>query len=114
VHQRLSRLIDGQEDQPAGKWLGGGGPVSDNVGNDGPGWPPVLSEDRPPVEHAPSEMGQALMAFAKRKEQPGSWTPRSSRDGASIPVDQLRHMLTRGDTCNCRVAMNLLAERGNV
>ncbi len=37
-HERLSRLIDGQVDQPAGKHLGGGGPVSDNkVGGVGPG-----------------------------------------------------------------------------
>lgn len=72
------------------------------------------------------------MAFAKRKEQPAPPPDlagqilklrgqveafldakvaelKASRDGASIPVDQLRHMLTRGDTCNCRVAMNLLA-----
>ena len=37
-HERLSVLIDGQVDQPAGKHLGGGGPVSDNkVGGVGPG-----------------------------------------------------------------------------
>ena len=37
-HERLSRLIDGQVDQPAGEILGGGGPVSDNkVGGVGPG-----------------------------------------------------------------------------
>jgi hypothetical protein len=39
-HQSLSGLIDGQEDQPAGPLLGGGGPVSDNkVGGVGPGRP---------------------------------------------------------------------------
>jgi len=35
---------------------------------------------------------------------------KSSRDGASVPIDFLRHMLTRGDTCPCRIAMNLLTE----
>ena len=39
-HERLSRLIDGQVDQPAGEILGGGGPVSDNkVGGVGAGKP---------------------------------------------------------------------------
>jgi hypothetical protein len=39
-HQRLSGLIDGQYDHPAGKLLGGGGPVSDNkYGGVGPGRP---------------------------------------------------------------------------
>jgi hypothetical protein len=31
VHERLSRLIDNQKDQPAGPMLGGGGPVSNNL-----------------------------------------------------------------------------------
>jgi len=40
VHQKLTALIDGQYDQPAGKLLGGGGPVSDNKhGGVGPGKP---------------------------------------------------------------------------
>ena len=38
AHEGLSRILDNQEDLPSGKWLPGGGPVSDNVGNDGPGW----------------------------------------------------------------------------
>ena len=39
-HTRLSGLIDGQNDQPAGRLLGGGGPVSDNKhGGVGPGRP---------------------------------------------------------------------------
>ena len=35
-----------------------------------------------------------------------------SADGANQPVESLRQMLTRGDSCMCRVAMNILAERG--
>jgi len=35
---------------------------------------------------------------------------KAGRDGQSMPVEQLRHMLTRGDNCPCRVAMNILAE----
>jgi hypothetical protein len=39
-HTRLSGLIDGQNDQPAGRLLGGGGPASDNKhGGVGPGRP---------------------------------------------------------------------------
>jgi len=40
VHGKLNVLIDNERDQPAGKWLGGGGPVSDNdIGiNDGSAW----------------------------------------------------------------------------
>jgi hypothetical protein len=39
-HERLAGIIDGQYDQPAGKLLGGGGPVSDNKhGGVGPGRP---------------------------------------------------------------------------
>jgi hypothetical protein len=38
AHEGLSVLIDGQEDQPAGKILGGGGPVSDNADDNSPGW----------------------------------------------------------------------------
>ena len=39
---------------------------------------------------------------------------KAGRDGASMPAEQLRHMLTRGDSCLCRAATNILAERGNV
>ena len=35
---------------------------------------------------------------------------KAGRDGQSMPVKQLRLMLTRGDNCPCRVAMNILAE----
>jgi hypothetical protein len=38
AHQRLASLIDGQDDQPAGKLLGGGGPVSENADDNSPGW----------------------------------------------------------------------------
>jgi hypothetical protein len=38
---------------------------------------------------------------------------KASRDGASMPVEQLRHMLTRGDSCLCRAAMIILAERAD-
>jgi hypothetical protein len=39
---------------------------------------------------------------------------RASRDGQSQPADSLRLMLTQGSGCLCAVAMNILAERGNV
>jgi hypothetical protein len=35
---------------------------------------------------------------------------KAGRDGQSMPVEQLRLMLTHGDNCLCRCAMNLLAE----
>jgi hypothetical protein len=38
---------------------------------------------------------------------------KASRDGASQPIDFLRQQLTRGDSCACRVAMNILAEDEN-
>jgi hypothetical protein len=38
---------------------------------------------------------------------------KGSRDGASQPIDFLRQQLTRGDSCACRVAMNLLADKSN-
>jgi len=37
---------------------------------------------------------------------------KSSRDGAGIPVNQLRHMLTHGDSCTCRAALNILMDEG--
>jgi hypothetical protein len=37
-----------------------------------------------------------------------------SESGASLPVEVLRQSLTRGDSCFCRVAMNILAEQSNV
>jgi hypothetical protein len=37
---------------------------------------------------------------------------KAGRDGASIPVEQLRLMLTRGDGCLCRAATHILAENG--
>jgi hypothetical protein len=38
AHQRLSRLIDGEYDQPSGPMLTGGGPVSENADDNSPGW----------------------------------------------------------------------------
>ena len=38
---------------------------------------------------------------------------KAGRDGQSLPVEQLRHMLTRGDSCLCRAAMNILAEQNH-
>jgi hypothetical protein len=35
---------------------------------------------------------------------------KASRDGASIPVEQIRAMLTRNVMCGCAVALNLLAD----
>ena len=35
---------------------------------------------------------------------------RASRDGSSIPAEQLRAMLTRNVMCGCAVALNLLAD----
>jgi len=35
---------------------------------------------------------------------------KASRDGASIPAEQLRAMLTRNVMCGCAVALNLLAD----
>jgi hypothetical protein len=35
---------------------------------------------------------------------------KQSAAGQSLPLEQLRHMITRGDSCSCRVAMNLLAD----
>jgi hypothetical protein len=71
------------------------------------------------------------MAFAKRKPEPAPDLAetilrmrgelesfidakvaalKQTRDGASMPREQLHHMLTRGDSCLCRATMNLLAE----
>jgi hypothetical protein len=33
-----------------------------------------------------------------------------SESGRDLPIDSLRHMLTRGDSCLCRAAMHILAE----
>jgi hypothetical protein len=38
---------------------------------------------------------------------------KASRDGASQPADFLRHQLTRGDSCACRVAMTVLADESD-
>ena len=39
---------------------------------------------------------------------------KSSRDGASVPIDFLRHQLTGGETsCHCRAAMRVLADESN-
>jgi hypothetical protein len=35
---------------------------------------------------------------------------KASRDGQSLPVGDLRHMLTQGDSCLCRAATRLLNE----
>jgi hypothetical protein len=37
-------------------------------------------------------------------------TLKQSRDGANLPIEALRHQLTRGDTCLCRVIRRLLDE----
>jgi len=36
VNKKHDYLLDNQRDQPAGKWLGGGGPVNRNAGGKGP------------------------------------------------------------------------------
>jgi hypothetical protein len=33
-----------------------------------------------------------------------------SRDGAGLPIEMLRHQLTGGGSCQCRVALKLLQE----
>ena len=71
------------------------------------------------------------MAFAKRKPEPAPDLAgeilrlrgelesfidskvaqvKASRDGKDLPVDVIRKQLTRGHSCHCVVAMNLLAE----
>lgn len=35
---------------------------------------------------------------------------KQTRDGAGMPVLQLRHMLTRGDSCICRAAARILGD----
>jgi hypothetical protein len=34
---------------------------------------------------------------------------KASADGQGLPLEVLRHSLTRGDSCSCRIAMKLLA-----
>jgi hypothetical protein len=34
---------------------------------------------------------------------------KQSRDGRDLPLEVIRQSLTRGDSCLCRVAMNILA-----
>jgi hypothetical protein len=39
---------------------------------------------------------------------------KSGRDGASIPIDFLRHQLTGGETsCHCRAALRVLADESD-
>ena len=38
---------------------------------------------------------------------------KASRDGRSQSVDFLRHMLTHGETCHCRGALNILMDEAN-
>jgi hypothetical protein len=35
---------------------------------------------------------------------------KASPDGQGLPVQALLHSLTRGDSCRCRAAMNILAD----
>jgi len=57
-HQRLSALIDGQVDQPAGPLVGGGGPVSDNKhGGVGDGPPRYRSKAGNKVQNRDSRGG---------------------------------------------------------
>ena len=38
---------------------------------------------------------------------------KASADGRSQSIDVLRQMLTKGDGCACRVAMNILADQSD-
>lgn len=35
---------------------------------------------------------------------------KASRDGSSLPIFDLRHMLTRGESCLCRAAARMLGD----
>jgi hypothetical protein len=71
----------------------------------------MLAKRKP--EPAPDLAGEilrlraAIEAFIDGKVMEAKQT----RDGQSMPVEQLRMMLTRNDSCLCRAAMHILAEQ---
>jgi hypothetical protein len=77
AHERLAGLIDGQEDMPAGKYLGGGGPVSDNAPDHGGGWE---GSGRKGPRYAPKRLAPRTNARANtwalqrgKRESPPTW-----------------------------------------
>jgi hypothetical protein len=52
------------------------------------------------------EFRAELDAFIEQK----TMEQKNSRDGADLYVGDLRHMITRGDSCLCRVVARLLGD----